>query len=111
MTTEQIEKAAEQHSERWLNDSEEYFRSHNRDIYEYGFIAGVGWRIDSVWHDKEEKPEQDKFFLYENEFGEYETDCIFKAEKVNWDIYFRKLNLIRWSYILDLLPERKEETK
>lgn len=48
MKKEQIEEAAEKHSEEWLDNSDEYFRSHHRDVYEYGFVDGVCWLADRL---------------------------------------------------------------
>ena len=110
MTREQIEKAADKHSFKYLSQDgieELDLECH----YEAGFIDGVQWRINSVWHDKTEKPKQDKVFLYEDEFGKYDTDCIYKTEMVDWNMYSRTLSLVRWAYVEDLLPERKEETE
>jgi len=76
-----------------------------------GFMAGAQWRINSVWHDVREQPEQDKCFIYEIGHGRYETDCIYKKEKLNWERYAAQLNIIRWAYVDDLLPESKEVTK
>lgn len=76
-----------------------------------GFMAGAQWRINSVWHDVREQPEQDKCFIYEIGHGRYEIDCIYKKEKLNWERYAAQLNIIRWAYVDDLLPESKEVTK
>ena len=80
-------------------------------VKDYGvscFMDGARWRINSVWHDVREQPEQDKCFIYEIGDGRYEIDCIYKKEKLNWERYAAQLNIIRWAYVDDLLPERKE---
>lgn len=112
MTREQIEKAAINklpYTDEECADSN-YVLGKNVG-FKRGFIAGVRWRINSLWHDVSEKPEQDKVFLYEDEFGKYDTDCIYKTESVDWNMYSRILNLVRWAYIDDLLPERKDEAE
>lgn len=103
MTREQIEKAAMQSC-----------ASKDEVLTDFGtscFIEGAQWRINSVWHDASEQPEQDRCFIYEIRNGEYETDCIYKKEKLNWERYAVQLNMIRWAYVDDLLPERKEKIK
>lgn len=83
-------------------------------VKDYGvscFMDGAQWRVNSVWHDASEQPEQDRCFIYEIRNGEYETDCIYKKEKLNWERYAVQLNMIRWAYVNDLLPEIKEEAK
>lgn len=49
MTRELIEEAAEKHSEQWLDNSDEYFLSHHRDVYEYGFTDGVYWLAERLY--------------------------------------------------------------
>ena len=101
MNRETIEKAAvelctTEGQEEWLKD--------------YGkncFMDGARWRINSVWHDAREKPNKNQLILFEHrqEYG--------KGYSVtfgdNYEII--KSVLIRWAYIDDLLPDRKEETK
>lgn len=101
MNRETIEKAAlelctTEGQEEWLKD--------------YGkncFMDGARWRINSVWHDASEKPNKNQLILFEHrqEYG--------KGYSVtfgdNYEII--KSVLIRWAYIDDLLPDRKEETK
>lgn len=73
--------------------------------YKRGFRAGAQWRINSVWHDKDEKPKKNQLVLFECEkvytkgytvsFGENHP----LLEKI----------MFRWAYIADLLPQEKEE--
>ena len=110
MTREQIEKAAIKSADEELDDFE--CRWH-RD----GFIAGAEWRINSVWHDASEEPEQE----YESILVEYE-DWGFEGSDYTvcddiWDYRTRLkrdgvyCTILRWAYIKDLIPERKEEKK
>lgn len=112
MTREQIEQAAIKklpYSDEECSDSN-YTLGKNVG-FKRGFIAGAQWRINSVWHDVREQPEQDKCFIYEIGDGRYETDCIYKKEKLNWERYAAQLNIIRWAYVDDLLPERKKKAE
>lgn len=112
MTREQIEQAAIKklpYSDEECSDSN-YTLGKNVG-FKRGFIAGAQWRINSVWHDVREQPEQDKCFIYGIGDGRYETDCIYKKEKLNWERYAAQLNIIRWAYVDDLLSERKEGTE
>lgn len=82
-----------------------------------GFRKGAGWRINSVWHDKNEMPEREELVLCEihrkkqkaylilqcNADGETDVEIPF------WDLDGYKL--IRWAYIDDLIPDRKEAEK
>ena len=108
MTREQIEKAAIKSADEELDDFE--CRGH-RD----GFIAGAQWRINSVWHDAIDKPERNRDFLYESARGWFGINNTTKmAREVypeKWDRFVEGYDVIRWVYIDDLLPERKEETR
>lgn len=99
MTIEQIEQAAIKSADEELDDFE--CRGH-RD----GFIAGAQWRINSVWHDaRKEVPEIFKSILVERD------DFTFSVNMVGGNMTSCPLHWVRWAYVSDLLPERKEETK
>lgn len=78
-----------------------------------GFIAGAGWRINSVWHDASEKPkfkgkvEKEMLMLFCNS-KKYGLMLISQDE---WDDFVERGMFSKWAYVDDLLPERKEETK
>lgn len=80
-----------------------------------GFMAGADWRINSVWHVTFEMPERGRDFLYESARGWFGINNTAKmAREVhpeNWDRFVEGFDVIRWGYIDDLLPERKEEKK
>ena len=110
MTREQIEKAAIKSADEELDDFE--CRGH-RD----GFIAGAQWRINSVWHDASEEPEQeDEPILVEYEDWGFECSDYTVCDDI-WDYRTRLkrdgacCTILRWAYIKDLIPERKEVTK
>lgn len=67
------------------------------------------WRINSVWHDAEEEPKRNAWFLAQ--IGDCAFDTfIMQIESNRWDRWCNGLNIKRWAYIDDLLPERKEES-
>lgn len=71
------------------------------------FTKGAEWRINSVWHDVKENPEDDRTYLAEFNNG---TCCMFYN-----NLYFNRMadayRIIRWAYTDDLLPERKEDAE
>lgn len=83
---------------------------------ERAFIAGASWRINSVWHDAKEKPEEDRSILVELGNG---TCCMFynrlhfetKSDAYHINREVDAYRIIRWAYVEDLLPERKEDTE
>lgn len=72
-----------------------------------GFIAGANWRINSVWHDASEKPNKNQLVLFEcrKTYG--------KGYSVNFGENYELMKnvILRWVYIIDLLPDGKEPQK
>ena len=95
MKREDISRAAEEYA--WRGDM------YNLQT---AFKAGAEWHINSVWHDANEEPKYDEFFLYENVIQAFHVDCIFPSqdEAFVWDDYVKDWGLMRWAYIEDILP-------
>ena len=74
------------------------------------FMKGADWRINGVWHDANEEPKYDEFFLYENVIQAFHVDCIFPSqdEAFVWDDYVKDWGLMRWAYIKDLMPNTED---
>ena len=87
------------------------------DDFNEGFIAGADWRINSVWHDvQKELPAPDKTVIAEY-IIDGERDYCFthrsesprvSVDKHGFCFYIRGAEIIRWAYLEDLLPDRKE---
>lgn len=106
-----IEEAAMRNATcRFYDDDDEIL-----DISVNSFEDGALWRINSVWHVTFEMPERGRDFLYESARGWFGINNTAKmAREVhpeNWDGFVEGFDVIRWVYIDDLLPERKEETE
>ena len=77
-----------------------------RNAIKIGFQYAANWRIDSVWHDKDERPKKDQLVLFECEEG---------YTKKGYTVRFGEEHpllekiMFRWAYIADLLPQGKEE--
>lgn len=101
MNRELIEKAAGEYSDSVLGfkDNPVVMANHK------AFAAGADWRINSVWHDVEEKP--NGMFVIIIDFGDEIGAEEFGLGMTADDLIGAK----RCAYISDLLPERKEETK
>ena len=100
MNRETIEKAAGEYSGSvfGFKDNPAVMAKHK------AFMAGADWRIKSVWHDVEEKP--NGMFVIIIDFGDE-----IGAEEFGLGMTAEDLNgAKRWAYVSDLLPERKEET-
>ena len=106
MNREQIEKAARSNA---LDDMS-LVGLHERAIAMKHFANGAQWRINSVWHDNSIRPGEDCDVLVETKRGiemdRYDIDYNELDNGTDWEA-----DVIRWAYVDDLLPERKEETK
>lgn len=105
MTRQQIEQAAKE-------NASTHFGLINKEWWarKNGFEDGAQWRIDSVWHDKDERPKFNKvekegiLLLYS--FGQ----CVFLyLDKDEWEHLLSYATFVKWAYIDDLLPQGKEE--
>lgn len=111
MKKEQILKAANIDMLSYYSDKE--YLCGIKDI-QSGFIdafsRGAEWRINSVWHDNSVRPGEDCDVLVETKhriiFDRYDTDYNELDSGTDWET-----EVIRWAYVSDLLPKRKEETK
>ena len=109
MTREDIKNAAKEHQSKLPYCDDRKVRGEFVGNY-YGFIAGAQWRINSVWHDNSIRPGEDCDVLVETKRGiemdRYDIDYNELDNGTDWES-----DVIRWAYVDDLLPERKEETK
>lgn len=93
MTIEEIEKAA--------NDR----YSDNTFAYK-GFIEGARWRINAVWHDRAEKADTSKELILMYSNGSVRVTLL--NPNLTFDGFLSVDMFIKWAYVSDLLPERKE---
>ena len=64
------------------------------------------WRINSVWHDaRKDVPKEFIPILVER------GDFTFSVNMVGGNMTSCPLRWVHWAYVIDLLPERKEETE
>lgn len=66
------------------------------------FICDAKWRIESVWHDAEEQPENGRLLLCQSSI--YPTN-IAGPNNDDFRDTAKEYNVTRWAYIDDLLPE------
>ena len=105
MKREQIEKAA-----LLCAGAGEYGECPYNPDAKKGFIAGADWRINSVWHSPTEEQEAYRPILVEftHEDGDLGFELGLRQIGLSKEA---ESNMIRWAYLDDLLPERKEESK
>ena len=104
MTREQIEKAAGEYSGSVLGFKDNPVVMANHKAY----MDGAQWRINAVWHDAHEEPQRSGMLIASNEDGNY---ILCGPNNSNWKQTVKLFRIMNWAYIIDLLPERKEETK
>lgn len=108
MTREQIEKEIDVRLEEPDNEWDGIFNSG----YSKGFREGAQWRINAVWHDTCDIAEPGNDCLVEYMDGD-ENVCIRidRRSEYEWINACHYDKILRWAYISDLIPERKEETE
>ena len=66
------------------------------------FIEGAQWRIDSVWHGAGRTPEDGRALLAVTEDG---RPLIAGPDNGEWEDSARELDIVRWAYTDDLMPD------
>ena len=116
MNREQIEKAA--NIEMLSHYADEEYPCGIKDIqsdFIEAFSKGAQWRINSVWHNKHTViPDAGRPALLELKDPDSQ-EIVYKMDSYSgyeWKelTHYEIAGLIRFAYIDDLLPERKEET-
>lgn len=128
MTREQIEKAAKEAVQNHFQcngkypceerDYCEFCNGHNSafdcnedcgaDDFNEGFIAGAQWRINVVWHDRTDKADTSKELILMYPNGSVRVTLL--NPNLTFDGFLSVDMFIKWAYVSDILPERKEET-
>lgn len=117
MKREDIEKAAEECRLTTAQSMGVYGQYHSIDecpehglscdeLVEGSFIKGAEWRINSVWHDASEVPEEHRFCLYILKGGTYGCGYYHKEDNSIW--YSRFTNIVKWAYFQDITPNMED---
>ena len=98
MKREDIEKAAGDYSGSILGftDNKSVMEKHK------AFADGANWRINSVWHDVSECPDENEPTIIERENGKLSFHE--KGYKGPWKYNVEQFRFKRWAYIKDLIP-------
>lgn len=78
-----------------------------RELLYKGFVEGAQWRINSVWHDRAEKADTSKELILMYSNGSVRVTLL--NPNLTFDGFLSVDMFIKWAYVSDLLPERKEE--
>lgn len=100
-----IEEAAMRNATcRFYDDDDEIL-----DISVKSFEDGALWRINSVWHDRAEKADTSKELILMYSNGSVRVTLL--NPNLTFDGFLSVDMFIKWAYVSDILPERKEETE
>ncbi len=109
MKIEDIEKAAYSYAEEnsWYPGETSYECDivAMKESFAEAFNDGANWRINSVWHEVSEEPERNRIYLAQ--LGDSAFDTFYDSK--NWVNFSRGINIQRWAYVEDLLPNKQEE--
>ena len=103
MTKEDIEKAAAEYANEACRP---LWRTGNEQVCMIDFIEGAEWRINSVWHDINEIPEDGRIIVL---LGKYRTMIIYGPNMM----YYREAiimdgGFLKWAYKEDLIPNMEK---
>lgn len=105
MTREQIEKKGMDYF--GFTGKSNDIGSQVRELLYKAFVEGAQWRINSVWHDANETPQHSGLLIA---ICKDEKALLCGPNNSNWETTVKIFHIVRWAYVDDLTPERKEET-
>lgn len=98
MKRKDIDKAAERSTEKYVENGD--LRGF-RGSYRLGFIDGAGWRINRVWHDIKEMPENNRMILI---IMQHDIPTVIGPDNTFFKEEIKDRHIQRWAYIKDLIP-------
>lgn len=76
------------------------------------FRAGAEWFKNSLWHDVSEEPYKEPCSIiieYNDDYVGINYDFENDPGLGTWNEFFKRMNVIRWCYLSDLLPKGGSE--
>ena len=102
MTREDIKQAADTGVENYVSENK---LMGFRGSYKRGFVEGAEWRINSVWHDIKEIPENNRMILI---IMQHDIPTVLGPDNSFFNEEVKDRQIQRWAYINDLMPNMKE---
>ena len=72
------------------------------------FVCGATWMrtefLDTLWHNADEKPADDKLILYVTECMTGSITALYLLNR-NWEEACEVLNIDKWLYMDDIIPQ------
>ena len=76
------------------------------DEFNEGFIIGANWRINSVWHDVKEMPENNRMILI---IMKHDIPTVLGPDNTFFREEIKDRYIQRWAYIEDLIPNMEDK--
>lgn len=102
MTKEDIKKAAEEYAHEACRP---IWRSGKEQVCMVDFIEGAKWRINSVWHDIKEMPENNRMILI---IMQHDIPTVIGPDNTFFREEIKDRHIQRWAYVEDLIPNTEE---
>ena len=103
MKKEDIEKKSQEFAERLARIAYAGGGHIGQDDLQEAFIIGANWRINSVWHDVNEMPENNRMILI---IMQYDIPTVLGPDNTFFKEEVKDRQIQRWAYIEDLLPAK-----
>lgn len=100
MKIEDIQKAADEFADR-----EYEYNYIDRNALSKGFYHGSKWRINSVWHDVKEMPENNRMILI---IMKHDIPTVLGPDNTFFREEIKDRHIQRWAYVEDLIPDKEE---
>lgn len=102
MTKEDIKKAAAEYAKEACRP---LWRAGNEQVCMADFIAGAKWRVNSVWHDVNEMPENNRMILI---IMQHDIPTVLGPDNTFFKEEVKDRQIHRWAYVEDLIPNTEE---
>lgn len=76
------------------------------DEFNEGFIIGANWRINSVWHDVKEMPENNRMILI---IMKHDIPTVLGPDNTFFREEIKDRYIQGWAYIEDLIPNMEDK--
>lgn len=109
MKKEYIEKAASETAERISNIAWSGGVQIGQSDLETAFLEGTEWRVNSIWHNVSEEPdEKKKVIALSRDDSMIECDFTYMHRLYTWEDIVNTSDITMWAYLEDLLPNMEE---
>lgn len=102
MTKEDIKKAAAEYAH---GACRPLWRAGKEQVCMVDFIEGAEWRINSVWHDIKEMPENNRMILI---IMQHDIPTVIGPDNTFFKEEIKDRHIQRWAYVEDLKPNMEE---